>query len=76
VRQKPYAPVSNRELLMGWVTLVYAGLVEIAWSPAAVLRALRGGRLPAFALDGHRPVGTAYAVFTGIGGVVLARVTS
>ncbi|WP_030176387.1 DMT family transporter [Spirillospora albida] len=66
---------------MSWAVLVLAGLVEIAWSqsikptenltrplPTLLCLALAAAaiRLLSKAMDGV-PVGTAYAVFTGIG---------
>jgi quaternary ammonium compound-resistance protein SugE len=68
---------------MGWVLLGLAGLVEIAWSqsikptegftrpvPTLLCLALAAGSvyLLSRAMD-TIPVGTAYAVFTGIGAV-------
>ncbi|GAA3441428.1 DMT family transporter [Planomonospora venezuelensis] len=68
---------------MSWTFLVLAGLVEVAWSqsikptenftrplPTLVCFVLAAGAvwLLSKAMDGV-PVGTAYAVFTGIGAV-------
>ncbi|MER5369025.1 multidrug efflux SMR transporter [Streptomyces sp. NPDC002722] len=68
---------------MSWLLLIGAGLVEIAWSqsieptrgftrplPTLVCAALMIGAvyLLARAMEGL-PVGTAYAVFTGIGAI-------
>jgi quaternary ammonium compound-resistance protein SugE len=68
---------------MGWVLLVVAGVVEIAWSqsikptenftrplPTLLCLVLAAGSvyLLSRAMD-TVPVGTAYAVFTGIGAV-------
>ncbi|MGW4365783.1 DMT family transporter [Nocardia takedensis] len=66
---------------MSWLVLVLAGLVEIAWSqsikptqnftrPAATLLCLALMALAVYLLSvamQSLPVGTAYAVFTGIG---------
>jgi quaternary ammonium compound-resistance protein SugE len=68
---------------MGWVTLVFAGLVEIAWSqsikptenftrPWPTLLCFVLGAAAVYLLSRAMdtvPVGTAYAVFTGIGAV-------
>ncbi|MCR6490404.1 multidrug efflux SMR transporter [Amycolatopsis sp. OK19-0408] len=68
---------------MGWVTLVAAGLVEIAWSQSikptenftrlwptllCFVLGVAAVYLLSRAMDAV-PVGTAYAVFTGIGAV-------
>ncbi|GLW90414.1 DMT family transporter [Actinokineospora globicatena] len=79
---------------MGWLTLVAAGLVEIAWAlsirptesftrPLPTLVCLVLGVTAVYLLSRAMttiPVGTAYAVFTGIGaagtitaGIVLGR---
>lgn len=68
---------------MNWVVLVCAGLVEVAWSqsikptenftrllPTVVCFALAAGAVYLLSLSMRTiPVGTAYAVFTGIGAV-------
>ncbi|WP_018681718.1 DMT family transporter [Actinokineospora enzanensis] len=68
---------------MGWLTLVAAGLVEIAWAlsikptesftrPLPTLLCLVLGVSAVYLLSRAMttiPVGTAYAVFTGIGAV-------
>jgi quaternary ammonium compound-resistance protein SugE len=68
---------------MGWVVLVLAGLVEIAWSqsikptenftrPWPTLLCLVLAAAAVYLLSramNSLPVGTAYAVFTGIGAV-------
>jgi quaternary ammonium compound-resistance protein SugE len=69
--------------MTGWVALLVAGLVEVAWSqsirptenftrplPTLLCLALAAGAvyLLSRAMD-TIPVGTAYAVFTGIGAV-------
>ncbi|RLK53994.1 DMT family transporter [Actinokineospora cianjurensis] len=68
---------------MGWLTLVAAGLVEIAWAssirptenftrPLPTLVCLVLGVTAVYLLSRAMstiPVGTAYAVFTGIGAV-------
>ncbi|WP_410642904.1 DMT family transporter [Amycolatopsis sp. lyj-346] len=68
---------------MGWVTLVFAGLVEIAWSqsikptenftrPWPTLLCFVLGAAAVYLLSRAMdtvPVGTAYAVFTGIGAI-------
>jgi quaternary ammonium compound-resistance protein SugE len=68
---------------MGWVLLVLAGLVEIAWSqsikptenftrplPTLLCLGLAAGAVYLLSRAMNTvPVGTAYAVFTGIGAV-------
>lgn len=68
---------------MSWLTLIAAGLVEVAWSqsirptnsftrPLPTLVCLVLGAAAVYLLSRamqHLPVGTAYAVFTGIGAV-------
>ena len=68
---------------MGWAVLVLAGLVEIAWSqsikptdnftrplPTLLCLALAAGAVYLLSRAMNTvPVGTAYAVFTGIGAI-------
>ncbi|MQA79300.1 MAG: hypothetical protein GEV10_12625 [Streptosporangiales bacterium] len=68
---------------MSWLTLILAGLVEVAWSqsirptngftrPLPTLLCLVLCAAAVYLLSRamqHLPVGTAYAVFTGIGAV-------
>jgi len=79
---------------MAWLCLVFAGLLEVAWAvglkytqgftrpgPTAVVVALMAGSIWLLALAARTlPIGTAYAVWTGIGtvgaaalGIVLFR---
>lgn len=71
---------------MSWVTLIAAGLLEIAWSSA--LKRAEGMRRPGWAITGivlavislcllslalrELPMGTAYAVWVGVGATGIA----
>jgi quaternary ammonium compound-resistance protein SugE len=68
---------------MAWIQLTFAGLLEIAWAvglrytdgfsrllPSVLTLAAMGGSILLLSLAlRHIPIGTAYAVWTGIGAV-------